>query len=66
MQGGPTVLIKSRLATLFAAIMLWLSATILLFALNPRSRSALVVDKVPAVSINLLNLLELLLPSLAF
>ena len=43
-------------------LLLRLSVIILLFALNPHSRSALSADKVSTVSSNLLNLFELLFP----
>ena len=62
--GGPTVLIKSRLAALFVIIRLLLSLIILFIALNPRSQSALHGDRVSTATSSLLNLLEILLPSL--
>ena len=64
--GGPTVLIKSRLAALFVVIRLLLSLVILFIALNPRSQSALLGDRVPIATRSLLNLLEILLPLLDF
>ena len=58
------MLIKSRLAALFAVIRLLLSLIILFIALNPRSQSALLGDRVSTATSSLLNLLEILLPPL--
>ena len=58
------MLIKSRLAALFVVIRLLLSLIILFITLNPRSQSALLGDRVSTATSSLLNLLEILLPSL--
>jgi len=58
------VLIKSRLAPLLLVMRLLLSLIILLIALNPRSQSALLGDRVSTATSSWLNLLEMLLPPL--
>ena len=58
------MLIKSRLAALFVVIRLLLSLIILFIALNPRSQSTLLGDRVSTATSSLLNLLEILLPPL--
>ena len=58
------MLIKSRLAALFVVMKLLLSLIILFITLNPRSQSALLGDRVSTATSSLLNLLEILLPSL--
>jgi len=62
--GGATVLIKNKLAALVVVVLLLSFITILLIALNPRSQSVLLGDRMLTAASNLLNLLEMLLPPL--
>ena len=63
-HGGPTVLTKSCFSALFVVIAFLLSVIMLFIALNPRSHSALLGERMSVATINLFSWSGMLLPPL--